>query len=126
MSAHHPISALAALVKGSVEPNAVSCRRTFQSGLKHEVFELLAAHEAIEMAATTLHRRSAVASLLLELCGVISTLGNSWNGRRDGLRSGSAWVGYCHQTSSAAPPRWPSFSAVYSEHPRRQSPPARH
>src|SRR5215510_5500582 len=61
------------------------------------------------LAATALHLRSAVASVLLELCGVISTLGSSWNGRREGLRSGSAWVGYCHQTSSAAPPRRPSF-----------------
>ena len=49
------------------------------------------------LAATTLQRRSAVASVLLELCGVISTLGSSWNGRRDGLRSGSAGLGYCHQ-----------------------------
>ena len=38
------------------------------------------------LAATTLQRRSAVASLLLELCGVINTFGNSWNGRRDGRR----------------------------------------
>jgi hypothetical protein len=61
--------------------------------------------ERSRLAATTaLQRRSAVASVLLELCGVISTLGNSWNGRRDGRRSGSAWVGYCHHTSSAAPP----------------------
>ena len=64
------------------------------------------------LAATTLQRRSAVASLELELCGVISTLGSSWNGRRDGLRSGSAGVGYCHHTSRAAPPRWPSFKAA--------------
>jgi hypothetical protein len=34
-----------------------------------------------------------VASVLLELCGVTSTLGSSWKGRRDGRRSGSAWVG---------------------------------
>jgi len=61
------------------------------------------------LAATALQRRSAVASVLLELCGVISTFGNSRNGRRDGRRSGSAGVGYCHHTSSAAPPRWPSF-----------------
>src|SRR5215468_2936331 len=40
------------------------------------------------LAATTLQRRWAVVSVLLELCGVISTLGSSWNGRRDGLRSG--------------------------------------
>src|SRR5262249_3383306 len=46
------------------------------------------------LAATTLQRRSAVASVLLELCGVINTFDNSWNGRRDGRRSGSAWVGY--------------------------------
>src|SRR5215471_2256200 len=37
------------------------------------------------LAATTLQRRSAVASVLLELCGVISTLGSSWKGRCDGL-----------------------------------------
>ena len=49
------------------------------------------------LSATTLQRRSAVAPVLLELCGVISTLGSSWNGRRDGLRSGSAGLGYCHQ-----------------------------
>jgi hypothetical protein len=61
------------------------------------------------LAATTLQRRSAVASVLLELCGVISTFGNLWNGRRDGLRSGSAGVGYCHQTSSAAPPRFSAW-----------------
>ena len=40
------------------------------------------------LAATAFQRRSAVASVLLELCGVISTLGNSWKGRRDGLRFG--------------------------------------
>src|SRR5215831_13292681 len=61
------------------------------------------------LAATALQRRSAVASVLLELCGVIRTFGNSWNGRRDGRRSGSSAVGYCHHTSSAAPPRWPSY-----------------
>jgi hypothetical protein len=56
-------------------------------GPKHEVFEWLATREAVEMLATTLQRRSSVA---LEQCGVISTLGSSWNGRSDGLRSGSA------------------------------------
>ncbi len=32
------------------------------------------------MAVTALQRRSAVASVLLELCGVIKTFGTSWNG----------------------------------------------
>jgi hypothetical protein len=72
--------------------------RDGQSALKHNVFERLAPREAIEIGATTLQRRSAVASLELELCGVISTFGGSWNGRRDGRRSGSAAVGYCHHT----------------------------
>jgi D-3-phosphoglycerate dehydrogenase len=45
------------------------------------------------LAATAFQHRSAVASEELEQCGVISTFGSSWNGRRDGLRSGSAEVG---------------------------------
>jgi hypothetical protein len=69
-------------------------------------------------------RRSAVASVLLELCGVIKTFGTSWNGRRDGRRSGSAGVGYCHQTSSGHRPGGP-LSARHKAHPRLRSPPAR-
>ena len=119
---------------GGPEPLPVKDARLWQP-LVHEPVDpvlscavLLAAlrqhaSKGSRLAATALQRRSAVASVLLELCGVIKTFGTSWNGRRDGRRSGSAGVGYCHQTSSGHRPGGP-LSARHKAHPGPRSPPA--
>src|SRR6185437_10499683 len=62
--------------------------------------------------ATVLKRRLRAPSVALEQCGVMIRFGNSWNGRREPRRLGSSAVGYCHQTSIAAPPILPSLSAA--------------
>src|SRR5207302_7228079 len=56
------------------------------------------------LAARSPQRRSAVPSVNPEQCGVISTFDSSWNGNRDGRRSGCSGLQCCHHTSSAAPP----------------------
>ena len=65
-----------------------------------------------KFSAISSQRRRTMPWVQPELCGVTMTFGSSWNGWREPRRSGSAALGYCHHTSSAAPPSRPSRNAA--------------